>query len=143
MDDAGILAKMDPDVRDRLESVRRVFEAPFPIANGIEVVSIAKDEVRLKMELRGEHMNGNGVAHGASVFAIIDETFAYASNLFEPEVGLNVSVSYHRPAPGGTLESVSRTINDSRSLTTIEVQVFCSGKLIATAVCTGFKTGRK
>jgi uncharacterized protein (TIGR00369 family) len=95
------------------------------------------------MDLKEVHMNGNGVAHGASVFAIIDETFAYASNLFEPTVGSSITVIYHRPAPGGTLESVSKRMNDSRSLSVFEVQVFCSGKLIATAMCTGFKISKK
>lgn len=140
MEDRELLSLMDPDVQECIESVRGVHEAPFTRANDIEIVHIGKDEVRLRMHLKEEHMNGNNVAHGAAIYAIIDDTFAFHANLFEPTVGSNVMVSYHRPATGGTLESSSRKINESRSLSVFEIQVFCSGKLIATAMCTGFKT---
>lgn len=143
MDDDDILRLMDDDVRGSIGSVRKVYNAPFTRANGIEIVHIGNDEVRITMDLTERHMNGNGVAHGASIYAIIDDAFAFASNLSGPAVGSNVSVSYHRPAAGGTLEAVARKINESRSLSVFEVRVSCSGKLIATAICTGFRTGSR
>jgi uncharacterized domain 1 len=143
MDDSYFLDRMDKDVHGQLDSVRGIYLAPMSRENDIEIISVSKDSVRTSMELKEKHMNGNRVAHGAATFILIDDTFAFASNLFEPAVGVNVSVSYHRPAVGGTLEAVSQLISETRSLSVFDIKVYCSGKHIATAVCTAFKTGKK
>ena len=126
-----------------MESVKGIYHAPLSRENGIEIISISKDSVHISMELKEKHMNGNRVAHGAATFIIIDDAFAFASNLFEPAVGVNVSVSYHRPALSGTLEAITQKISETRSLSVFDIKVFCSGKHIATAACTAFKTTKR
>lgn len=143
MDDEYFLSRMDADIHGSLDAVKGVYEAPLTRANDIEIIHISKDEVRLSMKIREDHLNGNTVCHGAAIFTLIDDTFAFAGNLFEPSVAQNVAVSFHRPAISGTMESVSKKISDTRSLSVFEIMVYCEGKHIATAMCTGFKTSRK
>jgi len=143
MDDSYFLDRMDEDVREQLDSVKGIYFAPLSRDNDIEIIHISKDSVRISMKIKEKHMNGNNVAHGGATFILIDDTFAFASNLFEPAVGVNVSVSYHRPAVGGTMEAVSQLVSETRSLSVFDIKVYCSGKHIATAVCTAFKTGKR
>lgn len=143
MDDTEFLSLMDPEIRGSLEAVKGVYNANYTRANGIEIQHISRDEVKLRMPIRDDHLNGNNVAHGGAIYAIIDDTFAFACNLFEPAVGQNTVVSFHRPAVGGILESVSKRISDTRSLSVFEIKVYCSGKHIATAMCTAFKTNSR
>jgi len=143
MDDSYFLDRMDKDIHEQLDNVKSIYLAPMSRDNGIEIISVSKDSVRTSMELKEKHMNGNNVAHGGATFILIDDTFAFASNLFEPAVGVNVSVSYHRPAVSGTLEAVSQMVSETRSLSVFDIKVYCSGKHIATAMCTAFKTGKK
>ena len=140
MNESELRSVMSEDVRDLYDTVKKFDTSPFAVANGIRIDSVTKDEVKLSMEMLPGHYNTNGVAHGGAVFAIIDQTFAVASNLFEPAVGQNTFVTYHRPAVGKSLEGVSKRISDTRSLSVFEIRVYSGGKHIATGMCTAFKT---
>lgn len=143
MEDAEILAVMSEDIHHLLEKVKQFyFDTPFAVANEIRPTYVSADEVHMRMELRQDHLNSNGVAHGGAVVAIIDQTFGLASNLFEPAVGQNVTISFHRPALCGPLESVSKKVSDTRSLSVFDIKVYCAGKHIASSMCTAFKTNR-
>ena len=140
MEEAELRSVMSDDVCDLYETVKKFDTSPFAVANGIKITKVSKDEVKLSMEMLPGHYNTNGVAHGGAVFAIIDQVFAIASNLFEPAVGQNTFVTYHRPAVGKSLEAVSKNISDTRSLSVFEIKVYSAGKHIATGMCTAFKT---
>jgi acyl-CoA thioesterase len=142
MDWNEISKRVAPGMQCKKDIIMELYGASFARWNGIEIEEVSEDTVRLSMELRPEHMNSNGVGHGGSVFALLDHTFAFASNMGCHSVGQSNNVIYHRPAVGGTLFSESKLINESKSLCVYEVRVLCGGKLIASAVCTGFKKER-
>ena len=47
---------------------------------GIVIEEVRAGFCRVSMELRGDMLNGHGIAHGGMVFALADTAFAYACN---------------------------------------------------------------
>lgn len=136
-------ALIDPSIIEHIDRIREMYDAPFVRSLGIELVSISRDEVRTRMELRPDHMNSHGIGHGGAVYTLADHTFAFASNIDCDATGQSASITYHRPATGRFIEAVSRRINDSRSFGNHEVMVYSdAGKLIASGMFTAFKIRR-
>jgi acyl-CoA thioesterase len=143
MDAAALKCLVSPDLHAYLDNILDMCNAPYAAANGLELVSVGKGEVRMRMTARPEHMNSNGVVHGAVTYGLLDHTFAIACNITEPTVGMNCCVMYHRPCVGGVIEAESKVINESKSVITVEVKVYSGGKLTASAQCVGFKMRMK
>lgn len=139
MEDRDFLAKMSPDTFCYLDNVRDLYNAPYARANNIEIESITADEVRLSMVIEDKHMNGLGFCHGGASYGLTDHTFAFASNLRCCALGQCTNIIYHRSVKKGKLESVSKLINESKSISVYDIKVYCEGKLISTATCTAFK----
>ncbi len=133
---------LDPSVESERERLTDMYNAPFARMMGIEPVSIKPDSVKMKMILKPEFKNSHGIGHGAAIYALADHTFAFASNIFNDATGQCCNIIYHRPAVGDVLESESRLINDSRSLSIHEVCVYCEGKMITSGTYTAFKLQR-
>ncbi len=125
-----------------MDNILEMCNAPYAVASGIELVSITKDSVRMRKTVREQDLNSNGVVHGAVSFGLIDHTFAVITNIDIPTVGQSCNIIYHRPCTGPIMETEARILNESRSLTTVEVRLSSNGKLIASATCIGFKTRR-
>ncbi|MFA6710449.1 MAG: PaaI family thioesterase [Candidatus Methanomethylophilaceae archaeon] len=142
MEDADFLAVMSPDIRCYLDRVKELYNAPYARANGIEMVSLSGDEIRLAMEIKPGDINSIGFCHGGATYGLTDHTLAFASNLKEDAVGQNCNIIYHRPAKSGRLESVSKRISNTKSISVFEICVYCEGKHISTAICTTFKIKR-
>ncbi|MCL1904936.1 MAG: hotdog fold thioesterase [Methanomassiliicoccaceae archaeon] len=141
MDDDEIRGTMDPALSDdHFENVKGIHSAPFSRANGIDVVSVKEDEVITKMSLTDDKKNSLGLAHGAVVFAVADDAFAVAANLKEEQIALSCSIVYHKPGVGNELTAVASKLNETNSVSTYSVKVYCDGKHIATATFIGFKT---
>lgn len=47
---------------------------------GVELVSVSEDEIVVALEMRDDHLNFLGVAHGGVVFSLADCAFSLASN---------------------------------------------------------------
>lgn len=138
MDKDELVSKMSEDTVQYADAVMDMYNAPFARMMGIEIVSIAKDEVVCEMELRPDLMNSMGRGHGGSVYGLVDHTFAIMCNMVHPCTGQNTNITFYRPALG-KLRAVARPINRSKSLEVYEVRVFSEeGKLIASAMNTAF-----
>lgn len=62
---------------------------------GIEVVASGKGHCTLKMKIRGEMVNGFGIAHGGIAFSFADSALAFASNAYgRLSVALECSISF-------------------------------------------------
>ena len=142
MEDADFLAVMSPDLYCYLNRVKELYNAPYARANGIEIASLKNDEARLTMEIRPQDLNSFGFCHGGVTYGLTDHTFAFASNIREDAVGQNCNIVYHRPVKGGRLDSISRRISSTKTLSVFEVSVYCEGKHVSTAMCTAFKIKR-
>jgi acyl-CoA thioesterase len=53
---------------------------PFSRWMGMELVSVEAGACTLRMKVRGDMLNGFGVAHGGITFSLADSTFAFACN---------------------------------------------------------------
>ena len=63
------------------EIFHRMFDNdPFSQWMGMELVSVQEGACTLKMRVRGEMLNGFGVAHGGITFSLADSAFAFACN---------------------------------------------------------------
>ena len=47
---------------------------------GVEIEEARAGYARIRMRLRGDMLNGHGIAHGGMIFALADTAFAYACN---------------------------------------------------------------
>lgn len=131
---------VSPEFYDRMDKIMEMCnDAPFAISNHLELVRVTEDSTVLRKEMHPEDLNSNGVAHGGSIYTLMDHTFATAANLRCFGVGQCSNIIYYRPWVGGTLEAEAKLINESKSLIMFEVYARCGGKLIASATFTAFK----
>ena len=131
-------SRMSPDTVEYAERIMEMYEAPFARSVGLEIASISRDRVECYLDLRPELMNSMGRGHGAAVYALLDHTFAIASNLVHDCTGQNTDVSFYRPAQG-RLTAVAVPVNRSRSLEVYDVRITNEEeKLVASGVCTAF-----
>lgn len=138
MDREEILSILAPEVKQYIDRIEDMYNAPFARMMGIELVSVSLDEVVCTMELKPEYMNSHGIGHGAAVYSLIDHAFAFATNIDKDATGINCDIRYHRPAKG-RLTAKTRMVNRSRSLDVFEINVYNEeGKLVASSTCTSF-----
>ncbi|WDL98287.1 hydroxyphenylacetyl-CoA thioesterase PaaI [Alicyclobacillus sp. ALC3] len=117
----------------------------FSTALGMSVVQVATGEATVAMTVREDMTNVHGTPHGGAIFSLADSALALASNSHgTAAVALDVSITYCRPAPVGsivTARAVEDNLTRSTGLYTITVTGE-DGKLIATARGTVFRTGQ-
>ena len=133
---------VDPELYEHLDNLLEMCNTPYAVENGIELVSANKESVWMKKTVTPQDLNSNGVVHGATIFGIMDQTFAVICNMDVRTVGLSCNIIYHRPCFGSVIEAEAKIINRSRSLMTVDVYLWSEGKLISTAACIGFITER-
>ena len=135
---------VDKSLHQYLDSILEMCNAPYAVANGIELINISKDlTTTLRMNIRPGDLNSNGFVHGAVTYGLMDHTFAICCNVKEPTVGLSCNVTYFRPCTTNVIEAVATIINESKSLITVDVKILNEGKLIVSATCIGFKARMK
>ena len=82
---------------------------------GLEVTALTPGRCICRMAVRGEMVNGFGVAHGGIIFALADSALAFASNTGgKVNVSIDNSISYPAPVHAGDVltavaEEESRT----------------------------------
>lgn len=106
---------------------------PFMIALGFQGEVTAPGEARMRAQLRPEHLNNWGSAHGGFLFTLADSAFALASNSHGPlAVSLSAHMEYFKPTRvGDTVEAVAREVSLTRRTGVYQVEVSCDGELIA------------
>ena len=137
------LGNIDPSLEMYRDRIADMMTAPFINHLGIKLVSVTQDEVRMRMILKPEFRNSNGVGHGGVIYTLADHAAAIASNVTSDAVGQGGNITYHRPFVEDEAEAVSVRINSSRSLDVQDVRVYSSGKLIASGVFTAFKVRKE
>lgn len=114
--------------------------APFTDWMGVNLLSSAQGEVRIKLTSRSELNNRRGVIHGGVLATLLDSAMARAARTLEVDMELGGTIDLHvqfmQPAAGtvtakGTVESATRQL------------AFCRGEvrnkadiLVATATAT-------
>ena len=67
------------DLADKVARTMLAAEGTGP-AWGVAIEEARQGYARIRMQLRGDMLNGHGIAHGGMVFALADTAFAYACN---------------------------------------------------------------
>ncbi|MGE0085853.1 MAG: PaaI family thioesterase [Desulfococcaceae bacterium] len=97
----------------------------FARHTGIDLLEMSPGKAKARMEIREEHKNGMGVAHGGAIFTLADLVFAAASNSRGiPALAINVSISYLKKVTEGTLtaEAAEVSLNPKLGSYTVEVR---------------------
>lgn len=92
---------------------------------GLEVTALGPGTCTCRMTVRGEMVNGFGVAHGGIVFALADSALAFASNTTgKVNVSIDNAISYPAPVHAGdVLTAAAEEESRSRRLGFFRVRV--------------------
>ena len=113
----------------------------FPLKHHLGM-DVGGDDVGLaRLTIGPEHLNPNGVVHGAVLFALVDTAMGKATmNAIEAGrfcASIEVSLRFIRPASDGELEAVATVVKRGRSVVHLDARVVGPGeRLVATAAGT-------
>ncbi len=95
------------EIGRKLQSV----DAPLMALLGMKLISIEAGRATLQMTVREEMLNGGGACQGGLVFALADQTFAYAC-MSGNKLGVTLSadVVFNNPAQLGDVLSAEATL---------------------------------
>lgn len=115
-------------------------EDRFAQSLNFRLVSYSEGECVLAVDLDERHMNAMGVAQGGMLFALADTAFGIAVNAAGRDtVSLSSSISYLRPAPGGTLTAHAATVSRGRTTCCVDVLITDdAGRPVAKAQFMGY-----
>ena len=102
---------------------------PFISHLGIALELFENGQSRMVYELRPEHANSFGVAHGGMLMTMLDVTMASAARSVDKEMGvitIEMKTSFMRPGQG-RLTSNGRLIQRTRSLAFVEATIHDAG----------------
>lgn len=125
-----------------LEKAQRVFrEVPYIRLLGMEIVELKSGAAVLRLKVRDELRQPQGLLHGGATASVIDTAtaFAVSSVLSEGEKASTVDLTVHylRPVSEGAITCTAKIVRGGRRLLTVSADVVnVEGKLIATALST-------
>jgi uncharacterized protein (TIGR00369 family) len=133
---------LDPQ---KLERARNAFAAvPYAKFLGLQLGEVRAGEVSIRLDVRDELRQNQGVVHGGAIASLIDTASAFAVltqiEIDERVTTTDLTIHYLRPATSGCLTATARVIRGGRRLFVLSVDVYdTASALIATAVTTYIK----
>jgi len=114
---------------------------PFMKYLGFEGGITAPGEARLTAQLKHEHLNNWGSAHGGFLFALADSAFALAANSHGPlAVSISAHIEHlHACQAGDFLEATAREISLTRRTGVYQVEIRSGEALIALFTGTAYR----
>jgi len=125
-----------------IEKAREEFaKVPFVRLLGAEMVSISGGEAVLKLEMRDQLRQPQGVLHGGATASLIDTAMAFAVitclERDEKATTVDLTVHYLRPVSTGEIVCTAKIVRAGRRILTVSAEcVGAEGKLTATALST-------
>lgn len=118
---------------------------PFMKSLGFEAEIPAPGQARVWAELKPEHLNNWGSAHGGFLYTLADSAFALASNSRGClAVALSTHMEYIKASrPGTRLEAAAQEIHFGRSTSVYRVEVRAGETLLAMFTGTAFRKADK
>lgn len=119
-------------------------DARFPLQRVLGMV-MGGDEpgvASARVDVTDQHLNPNGVVHGAVLFAMVDTAMGKATMEVIDEgcicASIEVQLRFIRPAPVEPLEAVATVVRRGRQIVHLDARVTTMGadRLIATAAGT-------
>lgn len=116
--------------------IKVLIEDEFAKENGIYFSKLEGDNLVFKMPIKSQHRNPLGLVHGAVLFALADEVSGYFCSqvLEKPSVTLSSSINYIKGSQAKEIQSETRLIQNTNSISLIEVSIFDENKELL-AIC--------
>lgn len=115
----------------------------FPLKHflGMEVTGREPGYGDARLRIGADHLNPNGVVHGAVLFALVDTAMGKATMSVLDEglfcASIEVSLRFIRPAAAGELTAIANVVKRGRSVVHLEARVVGDDeRLIATSAGT-------
>ena len=100
---------------------------------GMELLEVGDGRAVTRMDVRAEHCNCHGTAHGGVIFALADFAFEAACNSHGTvAVAINVNISFVKAAGPGPLRAEAAETSRNAKLGTYDIRVTDqAGELVA------------
>ena len=113
----------------------------FPLKSHLGMDVGGDDDGTARLTVASDHLNPNGVVHGAVLFALVDTAMGKATmNAIEPGrfcASIEVSLRFIRPATAGDLTAVATVVKRGRAVVHLDARVVADDdRLVATAAGT-------
>jgi acyl-CoA thioesterase len=110
---------------EAMEKIKALFANDALAAHlGMELVELAPGRAVARMDVRDEHLNLFGMAHGGIIFTLADFAFEAACNSHGTvAVALNVNIAYLKAAGTGTLTATAGEISCAGRIGTYDIPV--------------------
>lgn len=121
---------------------------PFLRLLGVEFETSGPGSVELQLELKDEHLNSFGIAHGGVLMTLLDVAMARAGRTLLADgdsagaVTVEMKTSFFRPARG-RLRACGKVLHRSSTMTYCEAEVFDGGGELAAKALGTFKFLRR
>jgi len=129
----------------RLARAREAFASvPYAKLLGLELGEISEGEVSIRLEVRDDLRQNQGIVHGGAIASLIDTAAAFAVltrlEVAERVTTTDLTIHYLRPATAGHLKAKARIVRGGRRLFVLSVEVTNDQELlVATAVTSYIK----
>ena len=113
---------------------------------GIEVVSIKKGSVTVKMTVKEEMTNGFKIAHGGITYSLSDSSLAFSANSYGIQaVSIETSISHLKPVHiGDILRTSVEEISSTKKIGVYHIKITNQhDHLVSTMKGTMYKTGKE
>ncbi len=116
-------------------------KVPFVRLLGMEMVDLSYGEAVLKLKMRDELRQPQGVLHGGATASIIDTAMAFAVitclDAEEKATTVDLTVHYLRPVSEGEIVCTAKIVRAGQRILTVSAEcVNTEGKITATALST-------
>ena len=105
---------------------------------GVEVVELHDDGATMRLVVREEHLNSDGVVHGGVTFTLADSALGHGifNALGKPCTTAEMKINYLRPVVRGVMTARSRILRKGRRLVVARAEVHCGDAHVAEALST-------
>ena len=114
--------------------------APFVRDLGMALTAVTRGDCTAEVTLTPRHLQQDGFAHAGVLATLADHTAGAAAMTMAPPncsvLSVDFTVHLLRPAVGAALQCRSRVLRHGRTLSVVESEVMCAGKLVAKATVT-------
>jgi acyl-CoA thioesterase len=134
---------MDPKIKEAI--FRQVGKEPFAQKFELKLIDLDEGYSKVEMNFTQDMENIFGMAHGGTLFAIIDEAFETASNSHGTvAVALNMNITYVSSPPRGCrLIAEAKEFSLTNKTASYDIKVFDEQKkLIASCQALVYRTGK-
>ncbi len=129
-----------PDETILARLLRRVDRSPFWKLLGMELIGAEEGLARVRLTLRPDLQNSQGIMHGGALGALVDSAGGLAvltAGVDGPIPTVEYSLNFLAPVEGGTVTAEGRLLRRGRRIAVSEVTVTDeAGRLIAKGLVT-------